>query len=86
MGEGKGEGGLALRLKRTPYGPSGVELSKSYQSDLPPFPFLTPAPWESLLAGEPAYKAFIYPALKGVTNSDVTGFENPLICPSLVKR
>ena len=30
--------------------------------------------------------AFVYPAYKGVTSSNVSVFENPLIYPSTLKR
>ena len=75
-----------IPLPEPPYGSSGVELSKSDQSDLPLFPSPPPHPRESLLAGNPTYKAFLYPICKGVTSSDVSVFENTLICPSSLKR
>ena len=55
-GREKGNESLHWRLinlnstPRTPYGSSGVELSKSDQSDLPLFPPASPHPRESLLA------------------------------------
>ena len=52
-----------------------------------PFSLLHPhTPRESLRAGYPAYKAFVYPICKGFASSDVSVFENPLICPSSLKR
>ena len=56
-GREKGNESLHWRLinlnstPRTPYGSSGVELSKSDQSDLPLFPPASLHPRESLLAG-----------------------------------
>ena len=92
LGKEKGKESLHCCLKnlnaapRTPLWLLWCWAVKIWPIRSSPFRFPTPAPLESLLAGNPTYKAFLYPICKGVTSSDVSVFENPLICPSSLKR
>ena len=76
---------LLWRLKRTSYGPSGVELSKSHQSDLRLFPFAPPHPVRACSQANLHTKRWSIPPFKGVTSSDVTVFWKSSYLPVFTK-
>ena len=95
MPEGKGEDLigqiLTAQQKRSHRGFWGWNSNAWDASASSYFLFPPPPPWpppsrEGLLADYPAYKAFVCPIWKVVTSSHVSVFENPLICPSSLKR